>query len=176
MNMFNFKNNKSRICFIGMLISLAILLIVFYATDGLLGDKEFSEYTHEDWSSAILPLSIIVVSGISTLVFALIIIIPMIWMYPALINYVSNKKFSDIDLETEFLVFDHNEFKRACCRTETQNGLWISIKEYDLKTRSWTILEEGRRIENANDLFSILREDYKYDKVKFYRSPTICSN
>jgi hypothetical protein len=120
--MFNVKNKKSKICFIGMLISLVILLIVFYATDGLLGDKEFSEYTHDDWSIAILPLSIILVSGISTLGFALIIIIPMIWMYPSLMNYVTNKKFSDIDLETEFLVFDHNEFKRACCRTETQNG------------------------------------------------------
>lgn len=166
--MFNFKNKKSKICFIGMLISLAILLITFYATDGLLGDKEFSEYTHDDWSIAILPLSIIMVSGISTLGFALIIIIPMIWMYPALMNYVTSQKFSDIDLETEFLVFDHNEFKRACCRTETQNGLWISIKEYDLKTRSWTILEECRHIENADDLVFILQEDYKYDKVKFY--------
>ena len=77
--MFDFKNKKSKICFIGMLISLAILLIVFYATDDLLGDKEFSEYTSDDWSIAILPLSIITVSCISTLVFALIIIIPMIW-------------------------------------------------------------------------------------------------
>lgn len=41
--MFDFKNKKSRICFIGMLISFAILLIVFYATDGLLGDKELRE-------------------------------------------------------------------------------------------------------------------------------------
>ncbi len=169
--MFNFKNKKSRVCFIGMLISLAILLIVFYATDGLLGDKEFSEYTREDWSIAILPLSIIVVSCISTLVFALIIIIPMIWLYPSLMKYVTKIKFSDIDLETEFLVFDHNEFKRACCRTETQNGLWISVKEYDLKTRSWTTLEGGRRIENADDLVSVLQEDYKYDRVKFYRLP-----
>ena len=70
--MFDFKNKKSRICFVGMLISLAILLIVFYATDGLLGDKEFSEYTYDDWSIAILPLSIIIVSAIPTLVFALV--------------------------------------------------------------------------------------------------------
>ena len=92
-------------------------------------------------------------------------------MYPALMDYVTSKKFSDIDLETEFLVFDHNEFKRACCRAETQNGLWISIKEYDLKTRKWTILEEGRHIENTDDLAFILQEDYKYDKVKFYHVP-----
>ncbi len=166
--MFNLKTKKSKICLLGMLISLAILLIVFYATDGLLGDKEFSEYTHDDWSVAILPLSIIIVSGVSTLVFSLIIIIPLIWMYPVLIDYVTNKKFSDIDLDTEFLVFDHNEFKRACCRTETQKGLWISVKEYDLKTKSWTILEEGRYIENTDALIDILQEDYKYDKVKFY--------
>ena len=87
--MFDFKNKKSRICFVGMLISLAILLIVFYATDGLLGDKEFSEYTHDDWSIAMLPLSIIIVSGVSTLAFALIIIIPMIWKYPALLDFVT---------------------------------------------------------------------------------------
>ena len=169
--MFDFKNKKSRICFIGMLISLVVLLIVFYATDGLLGDKEFSEYTREDWSIAMLPLSIIVVSGISTLVFALIIIIPMIWLYPSLTKYVTKIKFSDIDSETEFLVFDHNEFKRACCHAEAPNGLWISIKEYNLKTKSWTTLEVGRRIENADDLVSVLKEDYKYDRVKFYRLP-----
>jgi len=169
--MFRFKDKKSRVCFIGMFISLAILLIVFYATDGLLGDKEFSEYTREDWSIAMLPLSIIVVSCISTLVFALIIIISMIWLYFSLIKYTAKIKFSDIDLETEFLVFDHNEFKRACCRAETQNGLWISVKEYNLKTRSWTTLEDGRHIENADDLVSILQEDYKYDRVKFYRVP-----
>lgn len=166
--MFSFKNKKSRICFAGMLISLAILLIVFYATDGLLGNKEFSEYTYDDWSIAMLPLSIIIVSGISTLAFALVIIIPLIWMYPALMDYGINKKFSDIDPGTEFFAFDHNEFKRACCRTEEQNGLWISIKEYDLKTRKWTILEKGRHIKLADDLTVILREDYKYDKVKFY--------
>lgn len=169
--MFNLKNKKSRICLLGMLISLAILLIVFYTTDGLLGDKEFSEYTHDDWSIAILPLSIIIVSLISTLVFAIIIIIPLIRMYPALIDYGSNRKFSDVDSETEFLVFDHNELKRACCRSETKNRLWISIKEYDLKTRSWTILEEGRYIENPDDLAFILQENYKYDKVKFYYLP-----
>lgn len=64
-----------------MLISLAILLIVFYATDDLLGDKEFSEYTREDWSIAILPLSIIIVATISTLVFSLIIIISSMFSF-----------------------------------------------------------------------------------------------
>lgn len=166
--MFDFKNKKSRICFFGMLISLAILLIVLFSTDGLLGDKEFSEYTRDDWAIAILPLSIMAVSGVVTLVFALIIIIPMFLMYPALINYVTNKKFSDIESGTEFFAFDHNEFKRACCRTENQNGLWISVKEYNLKTKSWTTLEEGRYIENGNDLLCILQEDYKYDRVKLY--------
>ena len=103
--MFDLKNKKSKICFLGMLISLVIFLIVFFATDGLTGDKEFSEYTHEDWSIAIVPLSVIIVSGISMFVFALIIIIPMKWMYPALNDYVTNKKFSDLDPETEFMVF-----------------------------------------------------------------------
>ena len=151
-----------------MLISLAILLIIFYATDGLLGDKEFSEYTRDDWSIAILPLSIIIVSAISTLIFALIIIIPLIWKYPVLMDYVTKKKFADIDIGTEFLVFDHNEFKRACCRTESQNMLWISIKEYDLNARKWEVLEEGRYIENADDVADVLQKDYKYDKVKFF--------
>jgi hypothetical protein len=170
--MFDFKNKKSRICFVGMLISLAILLIVFYATDGLLGDKEFSEYSYDDWSIAMLPLSIIIVSGVSTLAFALIIIIPMIWKYPALMDYVTNRKFADIDLGTEFLVFDHNEFKRACCWNEGQNGLWFVVEEYDLKTRNWITLEEGRLISNPNDLVAILQKDYLYDEVKFYRINT----
>jgi len=134
----------------------------------LIGNKEFSEYTHDDWSIAMLPLSIIIVSGVFTLIFALIIIVPLIWRYPAIMDYVANEKFSDIDSDTDFLVFDHNEFKRACCRTEMQNGLMFSIKEYNLKTKVWTILEEGRYIENAEDLICILQEDYQYDKAKVY--------
>lgn len=168
--MFDFNNKKSRICFIGLLISLMTLLIVFYATDGLLGDKEFSEYTHNDWSIAALPLSIIIVSAVSTLVFAIIITIPMISKYPALKDYVRRKKFADIDDGTEFLVFDHNEFKRACCRWEGQNGLRISIKEYDLNSREWKTLEESRFIEIADDVVTVLQKDYKYDEVKFYRA------
>lgn len=162
------KNKNTRICLWGTLISVSVLLIVFYATDGLLGDKGFSKYTHDDWLIAILPLSIMIVSAISTLVFSLIMIIPLIWMYPAMVDYMVNKKFSDIDLDTEFPVFDHDEFKRACCRTELQNGLWVSVKEYNLKTKKWIIIEEGRHIENADALISILQEDYKYDRVKFY--------
>ncbi|MBE6643541.1 MAG: hypothetical protein E7615_07805 [Ruminococcaceae bacterium] len=168
--MFDFNNKKSRICLICLLISFAIMTIVFYATDDLLGDKEFSEYTLDDWSVAILPLSVLIVSGISTLVFSLIIIIPIIIKYPALINYVTKKKFADIDIGTDFLVFDHNEFKRACCRNESQNGLWISVKEYDLKTKKWKTLEEGRYIENADDIAAVLQMDYAYDKVKFYHA------
>lgn len=166
--MFDFKNKKSRICFIGMLISFAILLIVFYATDGLLGDKEFSEYTHDDWTVAMLPLSIIIVSLISTFVFAIIIIIPILCKYTAFIDYMRKKKFADIDEGTEFFVFDHNEFKRACCRSGSQNGLWISVKEYDLNLRKWKTLDEGRYIENAEDIAKVLKKDYKYDRVKFY--------
>ena len=166
--MFDFKKKKWRICFFGMLISVAILLIVFSTTDGLLGDKEFSEYTPDDWAIAIVPLSVIVISLISGLVFALIIIVPMIWLSPVLIDYVTNKKFADIEPETEFFAFDHNEFKRACCRREEQNGIWFSVKEYNLKTRRWTSLEEGRYIENADDLTHILKEEYMYDKVKIY--------
>jgi hypothetical protein len=164
--MFNINNKRMKICLIGMLISFAVLFIVFIATDGLLGDKEFSEYTRNDWSIAMLPLSIIIVSGISTFAFALIIIIPLVLMYPSLMYYVINKKHSDIDPETKFLVFDHNEFKRACC-AEKQNGLWISIKEYDVKTWNWIVLEEGRYIENPDNLTFILERDYKYDRVKF---------
>ena len=91
-------------------------------------------------------------------------------------NYVINKKFSDIDPGTEFFVFDHNELKRACCRTEKQNGIWISIKEYSLKTKSWTIIEEGRHIEKKDDLICTLQEEYKYDKVKFYSRKNFHSN
>lgn len=145
------------------------MLIVFFATDGLLGDKEFSEYTHNDWLVAVLPLSIIIVSCISTLIFALIITIPMIRKYPALTEYISKKKFADLDIGTKYVIFDHNELKRACCRSGSQNGVWISIKEYDLNSRDWKILEEGRYIENAADVATVLKKDYKYDEVKYYR-------
>lgn len=121
--MFDFKNKKSKFCFFGMIISLVILVIVFYSTDGLLGDKEFSEYTYDDWSVDMLPLAIMIVFAVATLVFAFLIVIPMIFKYPALADYLKNKKFSNLELNTRFLVFDHNEFKRACCRPENQNGL-----------------------------------------------------
>lgn len=166
--MFSLKNKKTRICFFGMLISLAVLLIVFFATDGLLGDKEFSEYTREDWSVAILPLSVIAVSMVSSLAFALMIIIPILWTYPALMYYMIRKKFADMDPETEFVVFDHDEFKRACCRTGEQGGLWFSVSEYKLKTRKWTVLEEGRYIEDDKELMRTLQEEFKYDEVKLY--------
>ena len=161
-------DKKTKICLLAMLISLFVLLIVFGETDGLLGDKEFSEYTRDDLSIAIVPLSIMAVSALSTLCFALVLIVPIIRMYPALIDYVGKRKFSEIDSDIEFLVFDHNELKRACCRTETQNGLWFSVKEYDLKCRKWVVLEEGIHINNADDLISMLQEDYKYDKIKIY--------
>lgn len=162
------NQKKQKLYLWGLWVSFAVLFIVFFATDGLLGDKEFSEYTRDDWSVAMLPLLIMIISGISTLVFALMIIIPLILMYPALMHYMTTVKFFDIDSDTEFLAFDHNEFKRACCRTEAQTGLWISVKEYNLKTRSWVILEEGRYIEDADALIGILQKDYQYDRVKFY--------
>ena len=168
--MFNFKSKKSIALFLGMLISCFVMVIVFHATDGLLGDKEFSEYTQEDWSIAILPLSVIIISAISSLGFALVLLIPLIRLHPTLMDYVNNKKFSDVDPGTEFLVFDHNELKRACCREVSKDLLWISVKEYDLKTKKWIILEKGRYIENADDLNLILKEDYKYDSVKVYHN------
>ena len=98
----------------------------------------------------------------------MIIIIPIICKYTAFFDYMRKKKFADIDEGTEFFVFDHNEFKRACCRSESQNGLWISVKEYDLNLRKWKTLDEGRYIENAEDVAKVLKKDYKYDRVKFY--------
>ncbi len=168
--MFHFKDKRTKICFIGMMISLLVLFYMFFATDGMTGDKEFSQYTQSDWAIAIVPLSIMAVSAISTLVFSLIILIPIMRMYPAISDYVKNKKFDDIDPETEIIIFDHNEFKRACCRTEAENGIWISVKEYDIKVREWVVLEEGRRIEKADDLPVILLQDYEYDEIKVYYS------
>ena len=77
--MFDMKNKKTRICLIGLLISYVVMSIVFCATDGLLGDKEFSEYTQEDWSVAILPLSILIASAISSLTFSLMLLIPFLF-------------------------------------------------------------------------------------------------
>lgn len=173
--MFSSKNKRSKICFIGLISSLIIMLVVFFASDGLLGDKEFSKYTPDDWSVAILPLSIIGSSAIATLIFSLVLMVPIFRTYPSLTDYVANQKFANIDPETEFLVFDHNEFKRACCRTESYDSLWISIQEYDLKTRTWYILEKGRSIK-ANNINEILQEEYQYDKVKYYTAPTSHNN
>jgi len=166
--MFNLKNKKSRICLFGLLISLSVLLVVFIASDGITGDKDFSEYTHDDWKIAIVPLCIMIASEASTLVFVLIITVPMLFVYPALVDYVTNKKFSDIDKETDYLVFDHNELKRACCRNGNDNGVWISVREYDLKKKAWIILEEGRYVDNVYALERILQEDYGFDRVKIF--------
>lgn len=169
--MFDFMNKKTKICLIGLCISLAILLIVFFATDDLTGEKEFSDYTQEDWSIAILPLSIIIVPGVSTLIFALFLIIPIFLLQPALMDYVKNKKFSDIDINTNFLVFDHHELKRACFSNETQDSVYLSIKEYDLKLKDWKVIEEGRLINNKGELLNILQDEYNFDEVKIFINP-----
>ena len=109
-----------------------------------------------------------IASEASTLVFVLIITVPMLFVYPALVDYVTNKKFSDIDKETDYLVFDHNELKRACCRNGNDNGVWISVREYDLKKKAWIILEEGRYVDNVYALERILQEDYGFDRVKIF--------
>ena len=145
------------------------MLITFHATDDLLGDKGFSQYTPEDWKIAALPLAVLAVSAVSCIVFAFIIFVPIIRFYPALTKYITQEKFFGIDEGTQFLVFDHNEFKRACCREEDQRALWFSIKEYDLKTRKWYVVEKGRRIENRDSLFYVLQKEYAYDKIKVYK-------
>ncbi len=164
--MSNLNHKKLLLCVIGMLVCLAILIGVFVATDDMTGDKNFSEYTREDWSVAILPLCVMILALIGVVVFLLMLIIPFMREYPAISDYVANKKMANIDLGTEFLVFDHNEFKRACCRHVDQNALWITVKEYDLKTKTWTVLEAGRHVEKGS-LAIVLQQDYKYDAVKF---------
>lgn len=166
--MFSFKNKKDKFCFIGMIISLFVLLIVFVLTDDLTGEKEFSQYTEKDWEVAIPPLIIMAVSAISTLTFSAIILIPIILSYPALIDYVTNKKFSDYDENTEYLIFDHNELKRACCYFECPGKLWFSVKEYNLKNRKWHTLEQGRYIENYTTLLNVLKNEFNYDIIKHY--------
>ena len=162
-----FNNKRTKICLLGTLISLAVLLITFFATDSIFGDKEFSEYTSADWSIAIIPLAIIVASGVSTLIFALILTIPMFKAEPVLLDYAVNHKFADIDNGTEFLVFDHDEFKRACCQTEGENTIQFSVKEYNIKEKKWHMLEKSRCAEDIDSLIYILQKDYRFDEVKF---------
>ncbi len=162
------KSKKFKICFVGSVVSLIVLLLVFGLTDKLMGDKEFSEYTPEDWKVAAVPLSALVISLISTLVFTLLVAKPFIAAYPALLDYLNNKKFADLDMGTEFLVFDHDEAKRTCCTRVNQTGLRISVKEYNLKTRSWTVLEYGRILENKYSLEEVLKTDYGYDRIKYF--------
>ena len=161
-----FNNKRSKICLVGTLISLVILVITFFATDGLLGDKEFAEYTSADWSMAIVPLAIMAISAISALIFAVILLIPLFKAEPAILNYIANEKFAHIDDGTEFLVFDHEELKRACCRSYNENKIWFSVKEYDLKSESWSVLEKGRYAEDIDNLFYILQKDYMFDELK----------
>ncbi len=166
--MFKFKDKKTKICFWGLYVSAVIFLVVFFATDGLLGDKGFSEYTHEDWAIAMLPLSIIILSGISTLIFSLLVLIPAIRIHTGLKDYLLNKKFGDLDPNTEFVVFDHSELKRACCYRVNEYEVWFSVKEYSFDTRTWTTLEEGRCIA-YHTLVSVLQEEYGYDDVKVFQ-------
>ena len=167
--MFRYLSKRTKICLHGMLISLTVLIIVFFGTDGLLGDKPFSDYTHHDWSIAILPLLIIIISFITTMVFALMVLIPLLLRYPALIDFVSNKKFSGIPDGTALLVFDHNELKRTCIRYEPDQRIWICVEEYNLKSKMWIKLEEGRYIAHADGLPVILQKEYRYDRLKFYQ-------
>lgn len=163
-----FKNKKLRIYFIMTLVSATVMLTVFNATDGLLGDKEFSAYTDEDWAIAAFPLAVIVLFTVLTLVFAVLFLVAMMRIYPALTEYVTRKKFFDIDEGSKFLVFDHDELKRACCRPDDRNGVWFSVKQYDLQTKRWITLETGRHLDKMTDLAGVLQRDYQYDKTKVY--------
>ncbi len=165
--MFGLKNKKNRVCFILALISLAIYLIVFFASEDLNGTKEFSEYTAEEWSVVILPLVIMAVTAITSVVLLLVILLPYFMALPAINDYVLHKKFSEIDDNTEFLIFDFDEFKRACCRLDDNERMWFSIKEFNLKTRNWEILEEGRYVDNMTELTNVLQQDYGFDKIKY---------
>ena len=166
--MFHFKDKKTKIHFWGLYISAAILFVVFFSTDGLLGDKGFAEYTHEDWKIAMLPLSIIILSGISTLIFSILVLIPAIRVHAGLKDYLLNKKFADLDPNTEFVVFDHSELKRACCRRVNEYEVWFSVKEYNFDTRTWITLEEGRYIAYRT-LSTVLQEEYGYDDIKVFQ-------
>ena len=165
MNGFNTKRNK--ICAITALICCFIFIIVFYVSDILTGDKEFSQYTQLDWFIAVPSLILMFASAIASFTCSFIVIIPVIIHYPALIDYVNNKKFSDIQEDIGFIIFDHNELKRACCRHEDENGIWFSVKEYYLKKKNWVILEEGRYVKNHTELIQVLQNDYQFDKIKY---------
>lgn len=162
------KKNKKMLILTGiMLISFCVLMIVFIATDDLTGDKEFSEYTREDWEVAIVPLCVMAVAALTCLVCMVMVIVPMIVNSYAVTDYVMNKKMAGIDLGTEFLIFDHDEFKRACCRHVSPNGIWFSVREYDLKAKQWKVLETGRLLEKSTDLVHTLRGEFGYDATKF---------
>ncbi len=163
-----FNRKLTKICITGIIISMIILLVVFLMTDSITGEKEFSEYTSDDWKIAIVPLITMALSLLSTIVFSLIIIIPYIIALPKLDYYLKFEKFSDIDENTDFLVFDHNELKRTCCSCVGINGLDISVKEYDLKNKKWKCLENNRHLEDRDALVYILLNDYHYDRVKFF--------
>ncbi len=165
--MYSLKSRKFKVCLLGMLVSLAALLIVFFVTDGLLGDKEFFEYTRDDWKLAAFPLALMGLSCAGIAAFALALMIPLFAAYPALVDYAANRKFAEVDAAAQFLVFDHHELERACCRGENKRGLWISVQEYDLKARRWVSLEDGRCLEDAGALPDVLRSDYGYDRLKY---------
>lgn len=61
--------------------------------------------------------------------------------------------------------------KRTCCRRATPERMWISVQEYDLRQKQWNVLEAGRWVEPADDLVTVLQQEYRYDKVKFYGAP-----
>lgn len=142
--------------------------MVVFSTDGLLGDKGFSEYTSEDWKIAVLPLSIIILSGVSTLIFTLLVLISAIRISTGLKDYLLNKKFADLDPNTEFVVFDHSELKRACCHRVNEYEVWFSVKEYSFDTRDWITLQEGRCIVYRT-LSTVLQEEYGYDDIKVFQ-------
>ncbi len=161
-------NKKTTISLVGLIISLGLFLSFFFVTDNLLGEKLFSFYTADDWEIATMPLVMLGISGVSTLVFIGMIIIPLFRLEPRLSEYVSKMKFADLEENTEFLVFDHNELKRACCYYTPQKEIWFSVKEYNLQERSWNILEKGRTVCDAESLHTILHTEYGYDEIKAY--------
>lgn len=151
-----------------LVISVVVLVTVFLLTDGWFGDKEFSQYNAAEWQKAMFPLIVMGVSAVSVVVFLVLLCIPAFKMERIVTDYFKNKKFNDLDEGTAYIIFDRNEYKRACCLPLGQNGVWLSVKNYNLSKKDWDILEKGKLIHNVDELEDILKSDYGFDQIKVF--------
>ncbi len=158
------KLKRNVICFI---ISLALVMLVLYLGEGITGDKEFSDYTSEEWSAATPVLVALSVASAAALFFGALLLITFFKLCLAVVHYF-RKKYSGISDDCCWLWFNDDAYTRTCGSPVGEVEVLIVVEEFDMESRAWQTVEKGRVVDRFESVENILMTDYGYRLVFFF--------